>query len=348
MARFMRVADHGAPEKQKQGASPTEEFSLEMIQYNADYYGREAVEVIGRNKLDGPFTYWINLVGIHNKAKVEELMNHLQVDPYLTRTVLKVGQRARLEQGTDFLFLTVRMLNYQEETMEIDQEQVSFLLKGNTVVTFQEKPGDVFGEVRRRLAQNNASIRRRYGDFLLYALVDAIVQNHFLLLEKVEDRIEELEDAILTDRDTQLQGSIQKLRRDLLLIKTSIWPLREIICSLAQDPMPLLAKFTRERLRDADSQTNHIIDLVTAYREMLTGIYDTYLSNSNSRLNRVVTTLTVISSIFIPLTFLTGVYGMNFRYMPEINWPYAYTSFWVISLMISVGMLTFFRKKKWI
>jgi magnesium transporter len=349
MARFMRVAEHGKlQEKEAAQVLVERDFSLELIQYSADYYGRESVEVIGRNKLEGPYTYWINLIGIHNEAKVEELMTHLQADPFLTRIVIKIGQRARLEQGSDYLFLTLRMLNYQEDTMEIDQEQVSFFLKGNTVVTFQEKPGDVFGEVRRRLAHNNTAIRHRYGDFLLYALVDAIVQHHFLLLEKIEDRIEQLEDEILRDQDTNLQGSIQKLRRDMLLIKTSIWPLRETVCSLSQDPMPLLSQFTRDRLRDTDSQTNHIIDLVTAYREMITGIYDTYLSNNNRRLNRVVTTLTVISTIFIPLTFLTGVYGMNFTYMPEIDWPYAYGSFWIISLGISGGMLSYFRKKKWI
>ena len=349
MARFMRSGEHGTPtEKVLTEDQMEKEFSLEIIQYNTDYYGREAVEVIGRNKQDGPYTYWINLVGIHNAPKVEELMNHLQADPFLTRIVTKIGQRARLEQGTDYLFLTLKMLNYQEETMEIDQEQVSFLFKGNTVVTFQEKPGDVFGEVRRRLALNNSVIRQRYGDFLLYALVDAIVQHHFLLLEKIEDRIEELEDEILHDRETNLQGRIQRLRRDMLLIKTSIWPLRETICALSQEYMPLLSKFTQERFRDTDSQINHIIDLVTAYREIITGIYDTYLSNNNSRLNRVVTTLTVISTIFIPLTFLTGVYGMNFTYMPEIDWPYAYGSFWAISLSISAGMLAYFRNKKWI
>jgi magnesium transporter len=185
MARFMRITDHKVPQdKQKQEVLPEKEFSLEIIQYSSDYYGREAVEVIGRNKLEGPYTYWINLIGIHNTAKVEELMDHLQADYYLTRSILKVGQRSRMEQGSDFLFMTLKMLNYQEETMEIDQEQVSFLLKGNAVVTFQEKPGDVFGEVRRRLAHKNAPIRRRYGDFLLYALLDAIIQHHFLLLEK--------------------------------------------------------------------------------------------------------------------------------------------------------------------
>jgi len=344
----MRLTDHGNREESHLEVSPDREFSLEIIQFNADSYRREAVEVIGRNKLEGPYTYWINLIGIHRTSAVEELMAYVKADNDLTKSVLKIGQRAQLEQGNDYIFLTLKMLSYNEDTTEIDQEQVSFLFKENVVITFQEKPGDVFGDIRKRLSQTSATIRRRYGDFLLYALVDAIVHHHFLLFEHMENRIEMLEEQMLDERETQLQGSIQKLRRDLLLIKTSIWPLRDIVRCLAQDPIPLLSTYTQDRFRDTDNQSNHIIDLITAYREMLTGIYDTHLSNSNSRLNRVVTTLTVISTIFIPLTFLTGVYGMNFRYMPEINWPYAYASFWAISLTISGGMLWFFRKKKWI
>ncbi len=348
MARFMRYPQKPTQEKEPSKSEANKEFSVEIIQFNADNYRREAVEVIGRTKFDGPYTYWINLIGIHNVEKVKELLDHVRMEPYLLPNVLRIGQRPRLEQGEDYLFLTVKMLSYCEETMEIEQEQVSLLLKGNTVITFQEKPGDVFGEVRRRLATNNAPIRRRYADYFLYTLVDAIIQHHFILLEKIEDRLEILEDQIINEQAVQMQGVIQQLRRDLLLIKTSVWPMREIVCSLSGGIIPQLAKSTQERFKDSDNQINHIIDLVTAYREMMTGLYDTYLSNSNSRLNRVVTTLTVISTVFIPLTFLTGVYGMNFRYIPEMDWPYAYPMFWAVSLLAAGGMLTYFRKKKWI
>lgn len=347
MARFMRKKDRTeVPQSIQTHPLESERLSVEVIRYNADYYTREAIEDVNRLHIDPGHVYWINVNGIQDKDVIGHLISLVDVDPFVVRNIQYLGQRPKLDQGESHVYLTLKMLSLDPESDEIVQEQVSFILKDQVLITFQERAGDVFESVRKRLSQNGGAIRNQSADYLLYTLLDAVVNHHFLLLERVEDRVESLEDKILEDKSINLQREIQQLRRDLLIIKTSIWPLRDVICSLIN--VPFLTELTRDRLRDTDNQSDHIIDLVTAYREMITGIYDTYLSNSNSRLNRVITTLTVISTIFIPLTFLTGVYGMNFHYMPEIDWPYAYATFWLVSLALSAGMLIYFRRKKWI
>jgi magnesium transporter len=230
----------------------------------------------------------------------------------------------------------------------LSSEQIAFFVGHKTLLTFQERPGDVWDPIRRRLKQPGSQLRRHDASFLLYALLDAIVDHCFPILESYGDRLESAEEQVLTGAGPREIPQIHRLRRELLLFRREVWPMRDVIRTLQREPHECMGETTRTYLRDVYDHSMQIIDLCDTYRELAAGLAETYTSSLSIRMNEVMKLLTIITTIFIPITFLAGVYGMNFRHMPEEDWVWAYPLFWVVCLTVTGGMLMWFRRKGWL
>jgi magnesium transporter len=239
------------------------------------------------------------------------------------------------------------MLSYSDENQTVDTEQVSLVFGPNFVISFQERVGDVFDAIRERLRNAKGRIRKMGADYLAYSLLDAIVDSYFAILEKTGERIETLEEELVSEPDERTLRRIHVLKREMIELRRSIWPLRELISGLQRSESPLLTETTSVYLRDVYDHTIQIIDAIESFRDMVSGMLDIYLSSLSNRMNAVMKVLTIIATLFIPLTFIVGVYGMNLQ-MPETKWPYSYAAVWCLMLAIAVGMLIYFRRKKWL
>ena len=240
------------------------------------------------------------------------------------------------------------MLSYDEEEDRIISEQCSVILGSNYVISFQERVGDVFEPVRERLRKKRGRIRRMGADYLAYALLDAIIDHYFIVLERLDERIESLESAVMSDPGPETMHSIHFLKRELIDLRKSVWPLREMVSGLERGDSDLIQEGTRVFLRDLHDHTIQVIDTIETFRDMVTGMLDIYLSSVSNRMNEVMKVLTIMATLFIPLTFIAGVYGMNFEAMPELKWPWGYPLIWLVMIVVATFMIFFFRKKKWI
>jgi len=240
------------------------------------------------------------------------------------------------------------MLNYNDKSSEIEAEQISLILGTNFVLSFQEKEGDTFNPIRERIRNSKGRIRRMGADYLSYSLLDSIVDNYFIILEKLGEKIEFLEDELVTRPTPETLQIIHHLKREMIYLRKAVWPLREVIGSLERGEPPLVKETIRVYLRDVYDHTIQVIDTIETFRDMVSGMLDIYLSSISNRLNAVMKVLTIIATIFMPLTFLAGIYGMNFKYMPELEWRWSYPVVWLIMVGIGVSMLLYFRKKKWL
>lgn len=290
---------------------------------------------------------WINIDGLNDTSVIEKIGVAFGIHSLVLEDILHTTQRPKLEDQGEYLFLVVRMLYMAPDGKEVQSEQVSFILTEHCLITFQERAGDVFDGVRERIRQNLGRVRKMGSDYLLYALMDSIVDNYYLIMENTGEKIESIEQSMMEDPDEQLLKELYRMKRELLYIRKSVWPLREAIGGLERGESSLLKKKTHVYLRDLYDHTIQVIDTVETFRDMLTGVQDLYLSSMGHKTNQVMQVLTVIATIFIPLTFVAGVYGMNFEYMPELHWKYSYPVIWLAMILIAVGMLAYFRRKKW-
>jgi len=291
---------------------------------------------------------WVNIDGLHDVMALEEIGRVFGLHPLVLEDILNTDQRPKTEEYEDYFFLVLKMINYYKDRPEFEEEQMSLVLGHDFVLSFQELEGDVFDPIRDRLRNEKSRIRSQGADYLGYTLLDAIVDSYFVILEDLGDRIEDMEEELVTDPKPETLRDLHGLKRRMILLRRSIWPLREVIAGLEKSRLDLIRSETRLFLRDVYDHTIQVIDQVETYRDILSGMLDIYLSSQSMKLNEVMKVLTIISTIFIPLTFLAGVYGMNFHYMPEIGWHYAYFGLWGVMLAVAVTMLLFFRRKKWI
>jgi magnesium transporter len=294
---------------------------------------------------------WIDVNGLQDVELIKRLGSHFGLHPLALEDVLNTGQRPKLEQFGDHCFIVMKELELNQELVT---EQISLFLGKSWVITLQEIPGDPFDPVRNRIRQGKGSIRKMGPDYLTYALIDALVDGAFPILEKVGERLEDLEkELVQTPSHKQLQ-ELHALRRELLYLRRAIWPQREVIHALQREEYQLVQPGTRVYLRDTYDHTIQILDLLETYRDLATGMLELYLSSVSNRLNEIMKVLTIISTIFIPLTFLTSLYGMNFNpaagplSMPELNSPYGYPVLLILMLVIVGGMFYYFRRKRWL
>jgi magnesium transporter len=295
-----------------------------------------------------PTVTWVNIDGLHEVQVIEKLGKAFDLHPLILEDVLSTGQRPKFEDYENCAFVVLRMLSYRDEEAMVESEQVSLVLGSNFVISFQERVGDVFDPVRDRIRNGKGRVRKMGADYLMYSLLDAIVDSYFGILEKVGDRIEGLEDELISDPDERTLHQIYALKREMISLRRSIWPLRELVNGIQRSDSALVSESTNVYLRDVYDHTIQIIDTIESLRDIVSGMLDTYLSSISNRMNAVMKVLTIIATIFIPLTFVAGIYGMNFDWMPELHWRWGYPAVWLLMLAITALMVKYFRRKKWL
>jgi magnesium transporter len=291
---------------------------------------------------------WINVNGLHHTKNLEELGACFHLHPLVLEDILNTDQRPKLDDYGDYLFIVLKMLQVQEGPGEIVAEQISFIVGDNYVISLHETDHDVFGVIRERLQAGKGRLRRSGADYLAYALLDLIVDQYFVILEDQGEVIEDLESEVVSTPTPATLSQIHRLKREMIMLRKSVWPLREVISRLERSESSLVKEPTVLYFKDVYDHVIQIIDNIETFRDILSGMLDIYLSSVSNRLNEVMKVLTIIATIFIPLTFIAGVYGMNFKNMPELEWPWGY--FMALGMMATVAaiMLLFFKRRGWL
>lgn len=332
------------------GNESTEKVKITVIDYDADNFQEKVVDKIEDvfPFKDKPTVTWINIDGIHILEIIEKVGNKFDLHPLIMEDVVNTGQRPKLEDFESYLFIVLKMLDFDPKE-GIVSEQVSLILGKNYLISFQEKVGDIFNSIRERIRSGKGRIRKMGADYLTYALIDAIVDHYFVIIEKLGERIEGMEDSLINNPDPKILQTIHGLRRDTIYyLRKNVWPLREVISGIQRSGSTIIDKKTEAFFRDVYDHTIQAIDTVETFRDMLSSMLDIYLSSMSNKMNEIMKVLTIIATIFIPLTFIAGVYGMNFKFMPELNWRVGY--FIVLGLMalVAILMLVYFRRRRWL
>jgi magnesium transporter len=291
---------------------------------------------------------WINIDHIQQIDMLEKLGKHFGLHPLVLEDILNTDQRPKLEDHGHYLYTVVKMLDYEKDKGELAIEQLSLVLGRNFVISFQDQPGDVLDPLRERIRNGRGRIRKMGADYLFYALLDTVVDQYFVVLEKLGDRVELIEEIVATNPRPPTLPEIHKLKREIILLRKAVWPLREMIVSLQHDESGLLHESTSVYLRDLLDHVMQIGDGIDAYRDMLASSLEVYLSTISNRTNGVMKVLALFSAIFMPLTFITGIFGMNFKNFPELDWKYGFQGTVVIMVVLGAGMLWFFKRRKWL
>ncbi|MCB0707189.1 MAG: magnesium/cobalt transporter CorA [Saprospiraceae bacterium] len=292
--------------------------------------------------------YWYDVRGIHDKDLIEQIGTAFGMHPLVMEDILDPEQRPKIEEYEDGIFLILQALTFNQDTCTLETEQVSIYIGTNFIWSFQEKPTDLFSAVRERMRKEDSRIRKRSSDYLAYALMDSVVDHYFLVLDEIELAIANLEAAILEDPNSQVKADVHSLKLQGVWMRKTITPLREAVGQFSRSDHPLIQSETQIYLRDLYDHVIQIMDLNETYRDVISGLYELYQSELGMKMNNIMKTLTIISTIFIPLGFLAGVYGMNFDVMPELRNPNGYMIWWAVVTTLVIGMLFIFRRQKWL
>ena len=319
-----------------------------MITYNRQEYDKfssqDPAELLSRLKPD--HVNWVNVDGLNRSAVIEKIQAHFNLHQLIIEDILN-DQRPKAEEYESYLFVTLKML-YKIEGSAIDYEQISLVLGNNYLLTFQEKEGDLFDAFRERIRLDQGRVRKKGADYLLYRLIDITVDNYYNVLDTIGERIEETEMSIRTNSSEVTFAEIQQLKKELIYLHKALYPLRDAIGKLVKDEVTYIEEDNIKYFTDVYDHVIHLIDSLDTYRDLTSGLMDIYVNTQDTRLNEVIRLLTIISTIFIPLTFIVGVYGMNFQHFPELEWRNGYYGVWGVMIAIAVSMIGFFKYKKWI
>lgn len=324
-------------------------IKVTVIDYGEDGFFTQVFKgiapALAHPKPANPHVRWINIDGLRPSA-IDSVGKHFGLHTLSAEDVINTYQRPKLESFDDHLFVIARQLQLADQTLK--NEQVSFFLFSDTLISFQEETGDVFNPVRKRLEKTSGRFRTYKADYLLYALIDSIVDHLFPILEGYGAALEELEFEILEDPTSRSQQKLFSMKRDLSLQRRALWPIREVIDQLYRDESGLIHPDLKTYFRDIQDHAMQVIDLLETYRDTASGLSDLYQSSVGNKMNEIMKVLTIMASFFIPITFFAGVYGMNFEHIPELGWKYAYPVFWVLCLSLTAGLAVFFWRKGWI
>lgn len=332
------------------GRKKAEKIKISVLSYDEFQFEEKEARTIEEcfPLKDKPAITWINIDGLHQVDIIEKIGTNFDFHPLLLEDILTTEQRPKVEEFETYIYIVLKMLHFNEKTNEIDSEQISIIFGSNFVISFQEKEVDFFNSIRERIRAGKGRIRKMGADHLAYSLIDSIVDSYFIILEKLGENIENVEEIVVANPTRKTLRAIHILKRNMILIRKSIWPLREVISALERSDSSLIQDHTRIYLKDVYDHTIQIIDTIETFRDMLSGMLDVYLSSISNKMNEIMKVLTIIATIFIPLTFIVGVYGMNFEYMPELKWRWGYPATWVVIIIVSISMLIYFKKKNWI
>ncbi|AXO79751.1 magnesium and cobalt transport protein CorA [Olleya aquimaris] len=332
------------------GAKDNKQLQLHAFDYNEHDYKEadlSSVEEAFRFK-DSETVTWFNLNGLNFINQIEKIGQHYNLHPLILEDIVNTSQRPKIDEYKDYFFIVLKMM-YYDESEKIVSEQVSMVMGKNYVLTFQEAEGDVFNGLRERIRHKKGRIRDEGSDYLLYALIDAIVDHYYAIIETMGNKIEDLEDDLFTGlTQEEISQQIQNLKREILKIRRAIFPLREIINRLEKSEGPLIEEKTTHYFRDVYDHIIQVTENIDIYREMIWSLMDMYMTTISNKMNEVMKVLTIMATIFIPLTFIAGVYGMNFKNMPELENPDGYYIVWIVMIAIFIGMVVYFKRKKWL
>lgn len=327
--------------------TPSDQVILELITYNKhqfDVYSSLQVEDLLK-KLNDDRVNWVNLDGLNVHPIIEKLQAHFCFHSLVVDDILN-DQRPKAEEFEDYLFVTLKML-YKIKGTEIDYEQISFVLGKTFLLSFQEKEGDLFNPFRDRIRMDQGRVRKKGPDYLLYRLIDIIVDNYYNVLDNIGEQIEVTEGEIQSDATGATFLKIQQLKKELIYLHKALYPLRDALGKIVKDESVFIEEENIKYFSDTYDHVIHLIDSLDTYRDLTSNLVDIYINTQNTRLNEVIRVLTIISTIFIPLTFIVGVYGMNFENFPELQWKYGYFIIWAIMIGLAGGMIAYFKWKKW-
>jgi magnesium transporter len=332
------------------GEKKAEALKITVMDYDEAHFEEKEIKAIDECFIfkDKPTVTWINIDGLHQVEILEKLGECYGLHPLVLEDILNTDQRPKMEDYGEYLYIVLKALEPSAKSNEIETEQISLILGPNFVFSFQEREGDTFGTIRERLRTSKGRIRKMGSDYLAYSLLDSIVDNYFIILEKLGEKIEFLEEKLVTQPTPETLQIIHHLKREMIFLRKAVWPLREVINGLERGESSLIKETTRIYLRDVYDHTIQTIDTIETYRDMVSGMLDIYLSSVSNRLNSVMKVLTIIATIFMPLTFIAGIYGMNFKFMPELEWRWGYPLIWLVMIGIGVLMLLYFKKKRWL
>lgn len=335
-------------------ANVNEPPSAGTVRIRVADYGPERVEMqevsdlaafLKEPRPEGCQVRWLNVDGLHPYI-VNQLRTHYGFHTLAAEDVLRVPQRPKLETNEGHLFVVARMMMFAGENLH--SEQVSFFLFKDTLITFQESAGDVWDPIRQRLQKAGSRLRTLGTSYLLYALLDAVVDHCFPMLEHYGERLEALENQVLANPTSKVQRRLHAIKRELALLRRVIWPMREVMNELQREDTEEIAPEVRAYMRDVYDHAVQVMDIIESCREMVGGLNDLYMSAVSNRMNEVMKVLTIMASFFIPITFVAGVYGMNFEFIPELQWKYSYAVFWAICLTITATLAVYFWRKGWL
>ena len=332
------------------GERRVEQVTMNLIEYDEkniheipDASIKECLESKNKSNVS-----WINVVGVHDAEIIKTFGDDFDIHALHQSNIMNTELRPYIEVFDNYVLLMLKMPHYDDKTGKLDLEQISIILAQGHVLTFQEHSADFFDQIRNRLRNNSGSIRKLQSDYLTYAIIDAIIDSYFLVIEKVGDMTEDIEEELMANPNPETMQTIQTLKRRMISLRKSIWPAREIIDYLGRDSTSLISDGTRTYLRDVYNHVIQVTDSIEGLRDVIGGMLDTYLSSVSNRMNEVMKTLTVIAAIFIPITFIAGIYGTNFSYVPELQWEGSYFVMLIGMALISGMMIAWFRKKRWI
>jgi magnesium transporter len=321
-----------------------------LVTYDRDRFAeKQGTSIEGMLPPRGtPGVTWLNIDGAPRQELLDAVGRHYGIHPLALEDILHADQRPKFEDFGEYAFLVVKMLHYDEQAEQLTVEQVSLILGNGFVLSFQGNETNDFDAVRDRLRAAKGVGRQSGADHLAYTLIDTVIDGYFVVLEQIGERIEQIEDALVTDPTKETLHGLHHMKQEMLFLRKAVWPLREVINGLQRTDLALLTPATRVYIRDAYDHTVQVIDTIEIFRDMMSGMVDIYLSSISNRMNEVMKVLTIISTIFIPLTFVVGVYGMNFQHMPELSWRWGYGFAWLVMIGITTVQIVMFKKRKWL
>jgi magnesium transporter len=297
---------------------------------------------------DTPPVSWINIDGLHEVELIEKIGTHFNIHPLTQEDIVNTGQRPKVEDFEEYIYLVFKMLKFDETIGHTTSEQVSLIVGPHYLLSFQETEGDVFNSVRERIRKGRIHIRKSGPDYLAYALIDAVVDHYFLILEKMGERIEHFEEQLHVQATPEILQATHDLKRELIYFRKQVWPIREVLNAWQKSESSIVQETNKVFIRDVYDHTMQVIDTIDSLRDIISGLMDLYLSTVSNKMNEVMKVLTIMATIFIPLTFVAGIYGMNFKYMPELEWKWSYLVLWILLIVIFCGMIFYFKRKKWL
>ncbi len=326
------------------------EARITIIDYNKDTIEELAVESIEQilPYRDQDTVTWVNIEGLGNIELIGAIGEHFNIHPLVLEDILNTHQRPKLEEYDDYLYCVLKGIALAEGRFGVEYEQISILILNNFVFTFKEKQDKLFEPVKRRLRASKGHFRSQGADYLSYVVLDTIVDSYFTLQDSLDEIVDLIEEELLTDPTTETLTNIQTVKRELIYVRRSVSPLRELLNAILRSESPLLQEKTLIYFRDISDHVLRISEAIESTRDMVAGLLDIYITGISNKMNEIMKVLTVFASIFIPLTFITGIYGMNFEYMPELKWKWGYPLLWVTFLAIPVMLLIYFKKKRWL